>query len=108
MGAPEVVFLARPPLHRLVSRRDGVTVYAAKELIATDVAGHAEIVDDGSTDFLADALTAHSMASALERFWARRHEAEERGKAGARKIRAIMPFDPVRLFSDQLSKLAGL
>lgn len=80
----------------------------ARPVVATDVAGHAEIIEDGVTGFLADAPTARSMASALERFWARRGEAEELGKAGARKIRHVMPPDPVRVFSDKLIALAGL
>ncbi len=61
----------------------------ARPVVATDVAGHAEIVEDGVTGFLADAPTAASMAMALERFWARRGEAEEIGKAGARRIRSL-------------------
>ncbi len=79
----------------------------ARPVVATDVAGHSEIVEDGVTGFLADAPTAHALATALERFWARRGEAEEIGKAGARKIRQIMPPDPVRVFSDKLINFAG-
>jgi glycosyltransferase involved in cell wall biosynthesis len=80
----------------------------ARPVVATDVAGHAEIVEDGVTGFLAEAPTVRAMTSALERFWARRSEAEEIGKAGARKIREMMPRDPVRVFADKLVKLAGL
>lgn len=40
----------------------------ARPVVATDVAGHAEIIEDGVTGFLADAPTAGSMAAALERF----------------------------------------
>jgi glycosyltransferase involved in cell wall biosynthesis len=79
-----------------------------RPVVATDVAGHAEIIEDGVTGFLAEAPTARAMAAALERFWDRRGEAEEIGKAGARKIRAIMPRDPVRAFSDKLIELVGL
>jgi glycosyltransferase involved in cell wall biosynthesis len=80
----------------------------ARPVVATDVAGHAEIIEDGVTGFLADAPTAGSMGAALERFWARRGEAEEIGKAGARRIRQLVPSDPVRVFSEKLKRLAGL
>jgi glycosyltransferase involved in cell wall biosynthesis len=80
----------------------------ARPVVATDVAGHAEIIEDGVSGFIADAPTPRAMTAALERFWARRGEAEEMGKAGARKIRHVMPTDPVRVFSDKLLELAGL
>ena len=80
----------------------------ARPVVATDVAGHAEIVDDGVTGFLADAPTVSSLCTALERFWERRNEAEEIGKAGVRRIRQLVPPDPVRVFSEKLRGLAGL
>jgi glycosyltransferase involved in cell wall biosynthesis len=80
----------------------------ARPVVATDVAGHAEVIEDGVTGFLADASTAGAVAAALERFWARRREAEEIGKAGAKRIRRLLPSDPVRLFSEKLMGLAGL
>ena len=79
-----------------------------RPVIATDVAGHAEIIEDGVTGFLADAPTTRAVASALERFWVRRDEAEEMGKAGILKIRQMMPIDPVRVFSDKLLEVAGV
>ena len=77
----------------------------ARPVVATDVAGHAEVVEDGVTGFLADAPTVGAIAAALERFWVRREDAEEIGKAGARRICEIMPPDPVRIFSDKLVRL---
>ncbi len=76
-----------------------------RPVVATDVAGHAEIIKEGVTGFLADAPTVGSMAAALERFWERRSEAEEMGKAGARRIRQLVPPDPGRLFAEKLMKL---
>ena len=52
----------------------------ARPVVATDVAGHKEIIEEGVTGFLADAPTAASVATALERFWDRRAEAEEIGR----------------------------
>jgi glycosyltransferase involved in cell wall biosynthesis len=77
-----------------------------RPVVATDVAGHSEIVEDGVTGFLADAPTANSMANALERFWARRAEAEEIGIAAAKRIRQLVPADPVRIFSDKIKEIA--
>jgi glycosyltransferase involved in cell wall biosynthesis len=79
----------------------------ARPVIATDIAGHAEVIEDGVTGFLADAPTAGSIGAALERFWERRGEAEEMGKAGARRIRELVPPDPARVFSEKLQKLAA-
>jgi glycosyltransferase involved in cell wall biosynthesis len=79
----------------------------ARPVIATNVAGHAEIVEDGVTGFLADAPTAASIGFALERFWAMRQEAEHLGKAARAKIRQLVPEEPVHLFSDKLKRLAA-
>jgi glycosyltransferase involved in cell wall biosynthesis len=102
--------------HALVmpSRYEGLplamveAMLCGRPVIATDVAGHAEIVEDGVTGFLAGAATASSLDQSLERFWGRRAEAEAIGRAGAHRIRRLVPRDPVRIFSDKLRKLAGL
>jgi glycosyltransferase involved in cell wall biosynthesis len=76
-----------------------------RPVVATDVAGHAEVMEDGLTGFLADSPTVGSVARALERFWLRRHEAEEIGKAGAGRIRQLVPPDPARVFAQKLKQL---
>lgn len=78
----------------------------ARPVVATDVAGHAEIIEDGVTGFLADAPSVDAVGAALERFWTRRGEAEEIGNAGARRIRELLPPDPVQVFADKLKELA--
>lgn len=80
----------------------------ARPVIATDVAGHSEIIEDGVTGFLADAPTVSSMANALERFWDRRDEAVKIGAAGSKKIRELCPPDPVRIFSEKIKKHVAL
>jgi glycosyltransferase involved in cell wall biosynthesis len=80
----------------------------ARPVIATDVAGHAEIIADGITGFLAGPPTPATVASALERFWERRDDAENIGRAGARRIRELLPANPVQAFSVRLQELAGL
>jgi glycosyltransferase involved in cell wall biosynthesis len=79
-----------------------------RPVVATDVAGHSEIIEDGVTGFLADAPTRRSMDAALERFWERRNEAEQMGKLGAHRIRELVPPDPAKTLSDKLKRLAGL
>ncbi len=77
-----------------------------RPVIATDVVGHREIVQDGVTGFLAEAPTATSFLAALERFWERRHEAEAIGRTAAQHISRLLPADPVREFSDKLKHLS--
>jgi len=80
----------------------------ARPVVATDVAGHSEIIDDGVTGFLADAPTASSVRRALDRLWARRLDLEAMGEASARSIRRQIPADPVRVFSGKIKALAGI
>jgi glycosyltransferase involved in cell wall biosynthesis len=80
----------------------------SRPIVATNIAGHAEIVEEGVTGFLADAPTPPAMAAALEKFWARRTEAEEMGKAGHDRIRELVPPDPVRVLVEKLVALGGL
>ena len=75
-----------------------------RPVVATDVAG-AEVVEDGVTGFLAEAATVGCMGAALDRFWARRDEAEAIGAAAAERIRQLVPRDPVKVFADKLREL---
>jgi glycosyltransferase involved in cell wall biosynthesis len=77
----------------------------ARPVVATNVAGHAEVIEDGVTGFLADAPTVTSLNEALERFWARRDDAQWIGEAGAKKIRRLIPHDPVQAFADKLMSM---
>ena len=95
------------------SRREGLpltmveAMLCGRPVIATDVAGHREIIEDDVTGFLADAPSTRSFAEAMERFWERRGEAEAIGKAAARRIRELVPNNPARVFSEKLKVLAG-
>jgi glycosyltransferase involved in cell wall biosynthesis len=95
----------------MASRYEGLplaiveAMLCGRPVVATDVAGHAEVVEDGPTGFLADSPTVGSMARALERFWVRRDKAEEIGNAGARRIRQLVPADPARVFAQKLKQL---
>jgi glycosyltransferase involved in cell wall biosynthesis len=76
-----------------------------RPIVATDVAGNAEVIDDGVTGFLAEAPTVGSVANALERFWTRRGDAEEIGAAGAKRIRQLVPSDPAQVFTDKIKQI---
>jgi glycosyltransferase involved in cell wall biosynthesis len=80
-----------------------------RPVVATDVAGHSEIIEDGVTGFLADAPTVASMSKALERFWARKGDADKIGEAASKRIRQLVPPDPVQIFSEKIKEiLAGV
>jgi glycosyltransferase involved in cell wall biosynthesis len=76
-----------------------------RPVVATDVAGHAEIVEDDVTGFLADAPTVFSLTKALERLWTSRPDLKKMGEAAAKSIRLKVPPDPVRVFSRTLERL---
>jgi glycosyltransferase involved in cell wall biosynthesis len=76
-----------------------------RPVVATNVAGHSEIIEDGVTGFLADAPTVGSMANALERFWVKRWNAREIGAAASKRIRQLIPSDPARIFSNKIKEI---
>jgi glycosyltransferase involved in cell wall biosynthesis len=76
-----------------------------RPVVATDVAGHSEIVEDGVSGFLADAPTVKSMAEALERLWERRHELKLMGEIAAKNIRTCVPADPAKIFATRLQRI---
>jgi glycosyltransferase involved in cell wall biosynthesis len=77
-------------------------MWCGRPVVATDVAGHSEVIEDGVTGFLADAPTVASMDNALQRFWIRRREARLIGAAAAKRIRQLVPGDPVQHFLGKL------
>jgi glycosyltransferase involved in cell wall biosynthesis len=95
----------------LPSRYEGLplamveAMLCARPVVATDVAGHAEVIEDGVTGFLADAPTIAGVEQALERMWARRDALERMGEAGSRRIRGLVPQDPAKVFSEKIKRL---
>ena len=98
----------------LPSRAEGLplaiveAMLCARPVVATDVGGIAEIVQDGVTGFLAEAPSPSSIANALERLWIHRAAAASMGEAGRRRITQLVPPDPGRVFAEKLQALAGL
>ncbi len=76
-----------------------------RAVIATDIGGHSEIVEEGITGFLADAATVASVTRALERMWECRFELRRMGEAASRSIRKKIPADPAKVFSENIRAL---
>ena len=77
-----------------------------RPVIATDVAGHSEIIEDGATGFLAKAATVDAFRSALEQAWQRRSDLQRMGKLAAQRIRQLVPNDPIEVFSEKIMTIA--
>ena len=77
----------------------------ARPVLTTNVGGHSEIVVDGVTGFLSESPTVASWARDMERLWTNRSNLENMGKAGAKRIRELVPTDPGRAFSEKLRLL---
>ena len=72
--------------------------------IVTAVAGNAEVVEDNDTGFIAAAPTPALLDEAMERAWEKRALWSEMGERAARRIRELVPPDPVGVFTNQLMK----
>ena len=88
------------------SRHEGMPVslieslWCGRPCVVTDVAGHAEVVEDGVNGFIASAPTVDALDAALERAWQQRTKLGDMGKAAAREIRQTLPSDPVASFAE--------
>jgi glycosyltransferase involved in cell wall biosynthesis len=76
-----------------------------RPVVATNVAGHAEIMIHGKTGFLADAPTPASVSAALELFWANREHWQQLGRADAARARELVPRDPIGVFAKKIMAL---
>jgi glycosyltransferase involved in cell wall biosynthesis len=97
----------------LPSRIEGLPLVAVEAMlvgrpvIATAVAGNAEIVIDGRTGFLAEAPTVAALDAAMERAWQERSQLKRMGEQAAEHIRRLIPPDPARLFADRLEAIVA-
>jgi glycosyltransferase involved in cell wall biosynthesis len=95
----------------MTSRSEGLpltvieAMLCSRPVLATDVAGNSEVIVDGVTGFLAGAPTVPTVAQGLERLWANRPNLESMGRAGAKRIRELVPRDPIHVFSKKITHL---
>jgi glycosyltransferase involved in cell wall biosynthesis len=98
----------------LPSRYEGLplalveAMLCARAAVVTDIAGNGEAVTDGVTGFLAESPTVPALRRALERAWERRSDLQRMGQDAGKRIRELVPRDPVGVFIDKLKGLAGL
>lgn len=81
-------------------------MHCGRPAIVTDVAGNAEVVQDGVTGFVAAAPTETHLHLALEQAWEQRARWQQIGQTAARSIRELVPADPVGDFASKLLALA--
>lgn len=73
--------------------------------IVTDVAGNAEVMQNGCTGFVAAAPTVELLDQAMECAWQKRTSLREMGVRAAVRIRELVPRNPAARFADKLEKL---
>lgn len=74
--------------------------------IVTDVAGNAELLEDGVSGFVAAAPTVTELDKALERAWQARDRLQTMGLAAGQQVRQLVPADSVGVFAEKLLHLA--
>jgi glycosyltransferase involved in cell wall biosynthesis len=111
--SPEVIWASD---HVLVmpSRYEGLplamveAMLCGRPVLATDVAGHSEILENEVTGFLAEAPTAVMVARALEKLWSKRTSLERMGKASAERIRKLLgTSDPALAFAEKIKSIVA-
>lgn len=83
-------------------------MFCGRPVVATDVGGNAEVIEDDVTGFIAAAPAPACFSQALERMWMSRHRLHEMGQRAAASIREFWQKDPVGTFAEDLKSLAGL
>ncbi len=74
-------------------------------VVATDVAGHSEVIEDGKTGFLAEAPTARHLDKAMERMWSSRDRLQQIAAASRKSIRDLVPSNPAGTLADRLDAM---
>lgn len=102
--------------HHLIaqpSRNEGMplslveALFCGRPALATDIAGHAELITEGENGFLAEAATVKHIGQALERAWNQRGQWQSMGRAAYERIRRDVAEDPATAFARELLECAG-
>jgi glycosyltransferase involved in cell wall biosynthesis len=92
----------------LPSRAEGLPLAQVEAMlcgrisICTAVGGMPEILEEGSTGFLAESPSPAAIDEALERAWEKRDEWGTMGARAAERIRTMIPSDPCEIFADKI------
>lgn len=93
----------------LPSRYEGLPLAVVEAMlcgracVVTNVAGNAELIDEGVHGFVAAAPDVDALDEAMERAWQSRHRLQAIGEAAAMKVRQVVPPDPAAAFADILT-----
>lgn len=96
----------------LPSRYEGLplalveAMWCGRPAVVTDIGGNAELCVDGETGFVAGAPVVSLVAEALERAWDGRSAWQVMGEAASRRVRSLVPKDPVEDFCGELLRSA--
>jgi len=97
----------------LPSRAEGLPIVIVEAMlsgrpcICTAAGGSAEVVADEVTGFVARDITVDGVAEVLERAWNRKHDWKIMGDCAARRIRSMIPADPVGDFVARIERLVA-
>jgi len=80
---------------------------AGRPVLATNVAGHGEVIEDNVTGFLAKNASVSDLNEALDRAWQHREQLPAMGAAAAASIRRLVPEDPAAAFAAMLREDAA-
>jgi glycosyltransferase involved in cell wall biosynthesis len=75
--------------------------------IVTDIGGHREVVEDGTSGFIASEPTAESVDIAMEKAWQRLADWERIGRRARESMLRFAPADPIADLVEKLQVLAA-
>lgn len=82
-----------------------IAMLCGRPAIVTDVAGHAELIEEGKTGFLANAPDFKDFDEAMERAWKNRGSWKDMGMAAFEKSRMVLDMHPEITLYDLLNIL---
>jgi glycosyltransferase involved in cell wall biosynthesis len=95
------------------SRMEGLPIMmvsallSARMCIATDIGGHAEIIQDNVSGYIVPNPSVKELAETLERAYQNRYAWEEMGLVGRQDILGFLPEDPVQDFVEKLERVVS-
>jgi glycosyltransferase involved in cell wall biosynthesis len=82
-------------------------MWAGRAVIATPAGGIPEMMEPGSSGFIARGCDTEALHEVMERAWSQRDHWEAMGAAGRRLVQERIPADPVKVWADHLLELAA-